>query len=162
MKTLVTCLFFGLLVGCGSPELPRAINWKFDVWHDERDQPRGKVWLLVDGQRHLITNDPVGGYRIIGKKEYPQVGVPRTAVLACTAWSAGIGEDMYVRVEANRVLVYRREYGETLSGMPPYSLLRTIPIQANQPPQPIGISSSTGVSSATSNQPNPSHPAARH
>ena len=129
MRHLATSLFICFLLGCSSAGLPHAISWNFDVHQDERDQPRGKVWLVVDGQRHMITDDPIGGYRIIAPKDYPQKQVPSNAVLACTAWWAGSGEDIYVRVESNRALVFRREYGETLSEVPPYSLFRTIPIQ---------------------------------
>lgn len=129
MRCLAPSLIAGLLLGCGSAGSPHAISWNFDVHHDERDQPRGKVWLVVDGQRHMITDDPMGGYEIIAPKDYPKKQVPSDAVVACTAWWAGSGEDMYVRIESNRALVFRRESGESPFGIPPYSLFRTIPIQ---------------------------------
>jgi hypothetical protein len=129
MRHLAPSLIICLLLGCSISGLPHAISWNFDVHHDERDQPRGKVWLDVDGQRHMITDDPIGGYRILARKSYPQKQVPSNAVLACSAWWAGCGEDMYVRIESNSALVFRRQYGETLREIPPYSLFRSIPIQ---------------------------------
>ncbi len=150
MRNLTPILYFCLLLGCRITEIPHNISWDFDVHHGVRDEPRGKVWLVVDGQRNMITDDPIGGYRIIAPKDYAQKQVPSNAVLACTAWWAGCGEDMYVRVELNRALVFRREYGETFPEIPAYTLFKTIPIQktANKTSLPTGNSSIVTFSTA--------------
>jgi hypothetical protein len=105
-----------------------SITWQFNIHLDNRDQPGGKVWLVVDGERHLITNDPIGGYWIVPKSEYGDRQIPSDALSACTGWWAGSGEDMYVRVVAGRVLVFRREDGETLPEAPPYTLFKTLSV----------------------------------
>lgn len=83
---------------------------------------------MVDGERHLITDDPIGGYRVVDRAEYPEIKIPSDAVSACSSWWAGVGEDIYVRVVSDRVLVFRREYGETSPDIRPYSLFRTIQV----------------------------------
>ena len=139
-----------MLLGCRITELPHNFSWDFDVHRDIRDKQRGKVWLIVDGKRYMITDDPIGRYRIISPEDYAQKQVPSNAVLACTSWWAGCGEDMYVEVESNHVMVFRREYSETITDIPAYTLFRAFPIKkrANKSSLPTGISSIVTSSTA--------------
>jgi hypothetical protein len=128
MRIVTSSLFLCLLIGCAGSVSQPFTAWQFDLHNDVRDQTSGKVWLLVNGKRHLITENPVGGYRIVAPSEYERMRIPSDAVSACASWRAGAGEDMYVRVEPDRILVFRRGYGETDIGIPSYSLLLTIPV----------------------------------
>jgi hypothetical protein len=111
------------------------VAWDFDAQTDNHDQSHGKVWLLVDGERHLIADDPIGGYRVVEQRDYIQSQIPNDAVSACTAWWAGLGDDMYVMVNADCIEVFRREYGETSPGIPAYTLFRRIPIRQTATPR---------------------------
>ena len=137
MRFITQCLFLGLTLGCLGFTPPPAVVWQFDVHLDDHDQPTGKVWLVVEGKRHLITNDPIGGYWIIAQADFAQQKIPGDAVSACSGWYGGVGEDMYVRVTRDRILVFRREYGETSPEIPPYTLFKTISVRraVNESPQ---------------------------
>lgn len=139
MRLVTPGLFLCLLLGCASPGSQSGIAWQFDLHLGHYDQPSGRVWLVVDGKRHLIADDPIGGYRVLSPSEYEQQQIPRDAELACTAWWAGVGEDMYVRAEQDRLLVFRREYGETVPEIPPYTLFRTIPVRRTSATSRSGI-----------------------
>ena len=83
-----------LVLGRASSVSHVSIAWDFDVRLDDHDQPQGKVWLLVDRERHLLTDNPIAGYRIVARSDYEQSQIPTGAVSACTAWYAGLGEDI--------------------------------------------------------------------
>jgi hypothetical protein len=128
VRVIAQSLLFSLLLGCAAPVSHPEVAWWFDVQLDGHDQPHGKVWLVVNGEGHLITNDPIGGYRIVASADYGQRQIPNNAALACTAWWAGFGEDMYVQVKADHVSIFRREYDETFPAIPPYLLFKTISV----------------------------------
>lgn len=95
---------------------------------DDRDIPRGKIWLVANGKRYLLTDDPIGACSITKRSEYKQRQIPKHALSAYSAWWAGCGEDVYVIFESGRLLVFRRQYsdGEGRPEIPPYSLFKTI------------------------------------
>src|SRR6185503_15139931 len=108
-QTLLLCS----MLGCATPISHPTIAWDINIQLDDHDQPSGKIWLAVGGERHLITDDPIGGYGVLSRAEYEQHQIPSDAILARSSWWAGVGEDMYVRVEQDCILVFRREFGET-------------------------------------------------
>lgn len=147
MRFFTSSLFLCLLIGCANPAASNpGIAWQFDPHNVARDHTGGKVSLVVDGERHLITDDPVGEYRIVTLSEYKRLHIPNDAVSACSSWWAGVGEEYYVKAEPDRILVFRREYGETLPKVPPYSLFRTIPVRRTVSQALKSTAAASGVS----------------
>ncbi len=125
MRCFATCLLLSLLLGCSHPP---SVIWDFETGADGKGTINGKVWLLIDGQRHLVQDRPLmDNYQVLKRSDYARNNIPGDAVSACTAVGPGGSEVMYVKVDAERVMVFRRRVGEAVPGVPPYLLFKTIP-----------------------------------
>lgn len=124
MRCFATSLFLCVLLGCSHAPI---VSWDFEKADDGKSMVNGKVWLLVDGKRHLVEDRPlVDKFEVLNRSEYARNDIPKDALLACSGEGPVGWEAMYVRADAKHVMVFRRWLGEAVPGIPPYSLFKTI------------------------------------
>ena len=123
-RYLATSVLLGLWLGCSHAP---SVVWDFEVNAAGKSMVQGKIWLIVDGKRHLVNDRPVlEEYRVLERPEYARNDIPKDALSACAGRGAVGTESMYVKADAGHVLVFRRWLGEAVPGVPAYSLFKTI------------------------------------
>jgi hypothetical protein len=104
-----------------------SISWLFNTRNDKYGNPRGKVFLLVDGRKIVILPNAAAQYRVLDQADYKSHDVPAMAITACTGWWAGQGEDIYVIRRKKQLFVFIRYLDEGVS-VRAYRRLKVIPL----------------------------------
>lgn len=103
------------------------VGWHFEIKEDDEGTPRGKVFMEVDGRRHLIDDSVTGQYNAVEKADYTARKIPDKALTACRGTWAQVSKQFYVIGEKGKLQVFRR--GEDGEGgfIGKYELIKTLP-----------------------------------
>jgi hypothetical protein len=102
------------------------VEWRFDTREDRDNNPNTRVFLIVNGRRFFVMRD-VAQFSTLNRKDYSAHDVPANALIACVAWWAGSGEEMYVIRRGRQLIVYIR-YLDEQTELGRYKRLKTIPL----------------------------------
>jgi len=106
------------------------LAWIIDIHDDKDGTPHGNLLLNVQGLPVMIARGIDEHFNVVSRSEYAERRFPRLAVLACSGWWAGAGDDFYVTRRGHRLRVYRREVDEGDNGHQRFRLVKTIRLSA--------------------------------
>jgi len=129
MSRIASLFLLLFVIGCAStkPAGPSpSLAWDFQVKR-LGEFPKGKVYLKVNGQNHLVVSDATTNYQQLKPAEYADYHIPADALLASYSWHAGFGDIMYVLRKGNTLQVYRQEMDEAEDSEYPLKRVAVIP-----------------------------------
>lgn len=128
--TKIASLFLLLfVVGCAAPRTGSPapkVAWDFQVKR-VGEFPRGKVYLKVNGESHLVVSEATTNYQQLKPDEYKDYGIPARALLASYSWYAGYGDLLWVMQKGRTVEVFRQEMDEGEHSRYPVKRVKVIP-----------------------------------
>ncbi|MFN2507446.1 MAG: hypothetical protein ABR589_01585 [Chthoniobacterales bacterium] len=134
MRTFFLSAAFAVFAGVvNARELPQ-LSWECKVRLDDRDQILGSISLRVGERSVMLMRHPTSGCHTLERSEYHLHDVPNAALTAAAGWWAGGGEEFYVTLEGNMLVVFHRTVIEQ-SEIPRYRVIKRIrlkPTSSNQ------------------------------
>lgn len=100
-------------------------TWVFEIKEDAEGTPRGSVSLAVRTRKIVVLPNATGNFHEVERSEFRRKRIPAQAVMACSGWWAGSGEDFYVVRSKGRLTVYRATI-DSQGGAGRFRLIRTI------------------------------------
>ncbi len=103
---------------------PIKVSFEFEVKLDKTETPHSRVFVRANGKRTLVLS-ATEGFTHLGRAQFASHKVPREALVACTGWWAGAGDNLYVVKRGARLDVYRQEMDEQAETLP-YRKIKSI------------------------------------
>ncbi len=92
---------------------------------DSNDTPNSKVFVELGNEKTFIE-EQVASFQILGKSEYEDAKIPKTAKIACKGFWAGLETVYIVEDNGSFWLVKKRLTDETSTTDEPFEVVKTI------------------------------------
>lgn len=113
-----------LFVGCATTSAPRGSNVKWDF----NSPKKGTMYLVTNGQRHLVSTKATTPAQELKPSEYADYHIPSGARTAAYFWHAGFGGVVWVVQKGNQLEVYQQEMDESETSRYPVERILVVPL----------------------------------